>query len=126
MQREECQPLGSEEELPTPVSDEEQAQFVARLQHLMEDEQVFLEPNLKLNDLALRVGTCRTYLSNYLNQTLKVSFSDYINEQRIRYAQRLKERETDATISYLSVKSGFNSEQSFVRNYRKFTGQSPQ
>lgn len=126
MQREECQPLGSEEELPTPVSDEEQAQFVARLQHLMEEEQVFLEPNLKLNDLALRVGTCRTYLSNYLNQTLKVSFSDYINEQRIRYAQRLKERETDATISYLSVKSGFNSEQSFVRNYRKFTGQSPQ
>ena len=126
MQSEECPPLGSEEELPTPVSDEEQAQFVARLQHLMEEEQVFLEPNLKLNDLALRVGTCRTYLSNYLNQTLKVSFSDYINEQRIRYAQRLKERETDATISYLSVKSGFNSEQSFVRNYRKFTGQSPQ
>lgn len=117
--------LPEEEHLQQPMSNEEQTQFVIRLNRLMYEEKIYLEPNLKLSDLALRAGTCRTYMSEYLNQALHTSFSDYINEQRIHYAQRLLEENPDATILYLSAKSGFNSEQSFLRNYRKFTGKSP-
>lgn len=124
--REEDMMLSEEDEnLQQPMSSEEQAQFVIRLNQLMSEEKIYLEPNLKLRDLALRAGTCRTYMSEYLHQTLNTSFSDYINEQRIRYAQRLLEADPNVSILYLSAKSGFNSEQSFLRNYRKFTGKSP-
>lgn len=124
--REEDMMLPEEDErLQQPMSNEEQAQFVIRLNQLMSEDKIYLEPNLKLRDLALRAGTCRTYMSEYLHHTLNTSFSDYINEQRIRYAQRLLEADPNVSILYLSAKSGFNSEQSFLRNYRKFTGKSP-
>lgn len=101
---------------------EEQARYIARLRYLMEEEKIYLEPNLKISDVAVRAGTCRTYISNYINQQMGMSFSDYINKQRIAHAEALLESEPDAKISYLSMASGFVSEQSFLRNYRKFTG----
>lgn len=103
-------------------STEETAQYIARLQYLMEEEKIYLEPNLKISDLAARAGTCRTYVSNYVNQQLGVSFSDYINKQRIAHAEKLLLSDPTAKISYLATASGFVSEQSFLRNYRKFTG----
>ena len=45
----------------------------------MTQEQLFLNHKLTLSDLALRVGTNRTYLSNYMNQELHQTFFDYIN-----------------------------------------------
>ena len=118
----------SDEPAPAPpaldeeaeLSEEQQAAFVEKLNYLMEVEQLFLTPNLKIRDVALRVGTNRTYLSNYLNQSLHLSFSDYINGQRIRYAEQLKASDPSLTVSFLTIAAGFASEQSFLRNYRKF------
>ncbi len=62
----------------------------------MSKEQVFLNPKLTLSDLALRVGTNRTYLSNYINQVLHQTFFDYINSLRLTYACR----HTDARRPY--------------------------
>lgn len=105
------------------VTEEDQAMFIARLNKLMKEEHIFLESNLKIRDVALRAGTCRTYLSNYINQELHTTFSDYINSHRITYAQQLLEKTPTITLSQLASESGFASEQSFLRNYRKFTGQ---
>lgn len=106
-------------------ADIEQADFVRRLQQLMQEEHIFLEHNLKLSDVALRSGTCRTYISNYLNQQLNTTFTDYINRQRIEYAEQLLKDDPTLKNDYLAEVSGFASEQSFLRNYRKFTGHNP-
>lgn len=110
-----------EHPLPEHADPDNVSHWVPELERLMLEERIYLEPNLKIADLALRVGTCRTYISNYINQQKGMSFSDYINEQRIRYAEQLLRSDAHLTIEYLTAATGFASEQSFVRNFRKFS-----
>jgi YesN/AraC family two-component response regulator len=47
-----------------------------KLAQLLDEERVWMNPHLTLSDLAMQVGTNRTYLSNYLNNTLQTTFYD--------------------------------------------------
>lgn len=53
------------------------------LERLMDEEELYLRPDLTLTDLAQALGTNRTYVSNYLSQMLHQTFYDYINQLRI-------------------------------------------
>lgn len=111
----------------SPMSDNaidipEKKKLGASLDRLMQERKYYLQHDLKLSDLAREAGTCRTYLSSYLNQELGLSFSDYINRQRIEYAKFLiRISEEDYTAEQLSALSGFSSVISFTRNFKKYT-----
>lgn len=79
-------------------------------------------PDLKITDLARETNSNRTYISSFINQHLGMTFSDYINKQRIDYASHLMNNDKTMNIYDLSVKAGFASVSSFKRNYSKFTG----
>lgn len=96
-----------------------------RIEHLMVDEQYFLIKNLKISDVAKELGLCRTYISNYINQEHGCSFSDYINSMRIEYAKNLLQNTEGTKQIIIAESAGFSSEQSFYRNFRKFTGMTP-
>ena len=114
------------EQEPNEVNEPATAdKFGPILKRMMEEQQLYLQPDIKINELAQQVGTCRTYLSNYLNQELGVSFSGYINRQRIEYAKALMTQSPDLTLAEVAVASGFASVTSFVRNYKKFVGKAP-
>jgi AraC-like DNA-binding protein len=97
-----------------------------RLQQLMEEEEFFRKKDLHIADVALLTGSNRTYISNYINKELHLSFSDYINQYRISYAQSLM-TQPDNTLSLMQISelSGFASEVSFYRNFKKVTGTTP-
>ena len=59
-----------------------------KLEKMMNEQKVFLEPDLNLIDLAQRIGTNRTYVSQAVRQYCGKSFSDYVNHERILYAQQ--------------------------------------
>lgn len=89
-------------------------------------KQLYLTPNLKIGDVAKSTGICRTYISNYINQTKGMSFSDYINSLRVEHAKNLLSSNVENTkIATIATRSGFSSEQSFYRNFHKFTGMKP-
>ena len=93
---------------------------------LLVAQQLYLTPNLKIGDVAKATGICRTYISNYMNQTKGMSFSDYINSLRVEHAKTLLSQNTEnAKIVTIATRSGFSSEQSFYRNFHKFTGMKP-
>lgn len=96
------------------------------LRQLMEEKKLFLLPNIKVGDVAQQIGICRTYLSNYLNQEYHMSFSDYINQQRINYAKQLIGNQKQDKINQIATLSGFSSVASFFRNFKKFEGMTPQ
>ena len=89
-------------------------------------KQLYLTLNLKIGDVAKATGICRTYISKYINQTKGMSFSDYINSLRVEHAKTLLSHDIE-TIKIISIatQSGFSSEQSFYRNFFKFTGMKP-
>lgn len=82
----------------------------------MTKEKAFLDPDLTLSELARRVGTNRTYLSNYLNTELKMSFFDYVNGYRLDYLTHLL-LTTNATLEVLAECSGFRSLSTLRRRF---------
>lgn len=95
-----------------------------RIAILFEKEKVYLNPNLKVSDIAATIGTNRTYVSAYFNKETQCTFYDYVNRFRIEYACKQLDC-TDDKIVQIAETSGFNSAQAFIRVFTKIKGISP-
>lgn len=78
--------------------------------------QLYLNPQLKLGDMAQAIGTNRTYLSQYLNKALGTSFYEYVNALRLEHALRLIEH-SQYSIKSIAAIAGFNSYSTFRRAF---------
>lgn len=100
-----------------------------RLSRRMARDRDFLESDLKLTELAERIGTSPQLLSEYLNAVVGQNFFDYINGLRVKEVQRLLlDAETVAsgkTLLDLALSAGFNSKSTFNTAFKKFTGKTP-
>ena len=116
-----------DEALPDTLA--ETHELGAKIEHLMITEAYYLRQNLTLTDVAREVGSCRTYVSNYINQELHSSFSDYVTRLRIEHAKMVilqhDRHGGDSKFSAIAQNVGFSGEQSFYRNFRKFTNMTP-
>lgn len=92
------------------------------LDKLMSEEQLYLNPRLTLNDLALALGTNRTYLSAYLNHELEMSFYDFVNSFRIDKACRISDENPGMGVAEIAERSGFNSVSTFRRAFFRERG----
>ena len=101
----------------------------AKIEQLMVTSQYYLNQNVTLAGVSREVGSCRTYISNYINKEMHCSFSDYVNRLRIEHAKMLLLQHDrhggDSKFSAIALDVGFSGEQSFYRNFRKFTGMTP-
>lgn len=92
----------------------------------MEDAQLFLRKGLTLTELCQLVASNRSYVSSCINDNTGLSFNDFVNSYRIRYAQALLQWNTEGlTIAAIRDKSGFETESTFIRNFKKFAGCTP-
>ena len=80
--------------------------------------------DIALSDVAENLHLNRYYVSHIVNQNLKVSFNDYINNLRIAEACNLL-RETNEKIADISEDVGFGTIRSFNRAFKKIVGVSP-
>lgn len=95
------------------------------LQDLMEKEQCFKNPNLKLPDLARRLNILPHTLSQLLNDNMNVGFSKYINEWRIKEAKNLIASNQSHKLDTISFECGFNSASTFYTTFKKLEGLTP-
>ena len=102
-------------------------QLYERMVYLLEKEQIFKNADLRLNDLATKLCTNRTYVSQLINNRANSNFCDYINSYRIIYAkEELTSKESShLTLGEIALKSGFSSQSSFYRLFMKFEGTTP-
>ncbi len=92
---------------------------------LMEQEQLYLDSHLKLNDLANRLGTNRNIISACINSQQGCSFSLFMGKYRIEHAKRLMRQQPDIKMVEVCMLSGFTTETSFFRTFKAITGMTP-
>jgi AraC-like DNA-binding protein len=92
---------------------------------LIKDKKLFLNPNLTLDETAKELKTSKHLLSQYLNERLGKSFTNFINEHRIEKAKQLLHSQSNYTIEGLGYDSGFNSKSTFFTTFKKITGKTP-
>lgn len=94
---------------------------------LLEDEQVYREPELRVADLATRLDTVEYRVSRTITQVLaEENFNRLVNRYRVAHACRmLADPATDGTILEICMASGFASLGPFNRAFKAATGCTP-
>ena len=110
-------------ELPEPQIQRDRVLF-ERLSALMEDG-LYTRKGLTIAEVATTLGTNTKYISSCINAGAGCSFLDYINDYRIRFAQKKMLEEPRMRISDIADAAGFASESAFYRNFKAATGQTP-
>lgn len=114
----ECSEDGRDE----PDSDEsariQQKLSASTLETFMEAHRPYLDPNLRIIDLAQKLGTNRTYLSALINDTYGMNFSRYINTLRFKELEKITNDPScdKLPLNKRIVAAGFGS----YRNYKRF------
>ena len=98
-----------------------------KLAECMEKDKMYLNPDLKLQDVANVIGCNAGDLSQVLNIYLKINFTDYINQYRVEeFILRVQDKSASKyTLTFLSEQCGFSSRTSFFRSFKKLKDKSP-
>lgn len=110
----------------TSVSLPEDADKMLRsLKKIMEDDLLFLNPNLTIEDIASELGTNRVYISRVVNQLMHETFRDYVNRLRIRYAKQYMRQNPAHNQEAVATSCGYQDAASFNRKFHQLTGMTP-
>jgi AraC-like DNA-binding protein len=116
------------EVLSKQTIDEELIEKIAIGLKKLEQKEAFLEPNFKLAYVAKKVNTNTAYLSQYFNQVIQKTFSEYTQELRVQYVlQKLNDVPyfRKYTLQAIAEEVGYKDAKTFVRVFKKQTGISP-
>lgn len=110
------------------LNEENRQRIVDALVRVMDKEKAFCSPDFSLGRLAELIGTNQAYLSQVINECHGKSFTEYVNEYRIReVCNRLLDTAGygNYTIEAIAESVGFGSRSTFSRTFRKITGIPP-
>ena len=107
------------------ASDWDEDSLLSRFQHLMVDEQFFLNPSLTLGDVADRLHSNKTYISKLVHNSYNLGFPELINILRVDYAEQYIINHRDAKQTEIAEACGFLSASSFNNIFKKVTGITP-
>ena len=113
------------ESLVTDSPDSTNDELMRRISTLMEEQKLYLNSELKLNDVADALNTNRNVISSCINSQRGCSFSQFVSGYRIDYAKELMRRQPDIKVSEVWMASGFSTETSFFRTFKTVTGMTP-
>jgi AraC-like DNA-binding protein len=92
----------------------------------LEKGRLYLDPELSLKDLAHQIGCPASVVSTVINQGFGQNFRNLVNSYRVNAVQEmLQNPPSHLSLLGIALECGFNSEASFYRTFRQFTGLSP-
>jgi YesN/AraC family two-component response regulator len=120
--------ISNSEDSSTKMMDEELIYKIKSGLEKLERNEAFLKSEFKLAFVAKKINTNTAYLSQYLNQILEKSFSDYTQELRINYVLRKLSSSPqfrNFTLQAIAEEVGYKDATTFVKVFKKHTGLSP-
>jgi AraC-like DNA-binding protein len=111
----------------THLSTEKMNEYLMRIESAMKEDKFYLNQDATLQTFSQYVNIPSKYISQVINQSLQVSFSEYLLNMRLA---EVKKNLTDSGNKHLTIygiaqKSGFNSSSRFNYLFKKSTGLTP-
>lgn len=108
------------------LSEKKSQDLFNQVEKLMTENKVYHDPDLTIDKLASMLNTNRSYLSQVINESTKLSYSTYINNYRIREAvELLSDASNTEPVKSISYTIGFNSPSNFYTIFKNKIGVSP-
>ena len=107
--------------------DQELKKYKTRLIDLMEQKDLYLDPELTLRSLAEYMNLPANHMSQLLNKGFNQNFTEYVNTYRLEHFKKLLQT-TDShhlTVLALAYDSGFNSKTVFNTFFKNKEGITP-
>jgi len=101
------------------------ALYEQKMSALMEKDQVYLNNELSLQELATLLKVPKHYLTQVLNVRMKQGYHNYINSLRVEHACQLMRSANNGSLQEIAMNSGFNSTVTFNRAFKTFKQMSP-
>lgn len=97
------------------------------LQRLMAHDKVYLDPSVTIDTLSEKLSTTRHNLSQVINERLRKTYSDYINDFRLEESRQRLSNPVNFrfTIAAIAEDSGFSSVSNFNDVFKKRYGITP-
>ena len=96
-----------------------------RLRELMEEESIYRQFELKLDEVAAMLLITPHQLSEFINDQLGMNFSSYVNKYRVDEARQLLVAKPDQSALSIGLEVGFGSKPSFNTIFKQKTGMTP-
>lgn len=108
-------------------TDEQRSQYTFVLNKLMENDKIYLDPELSVSKLATLSDIPSRTLSQFIHLAFHKKYKEYINNYRVMNAQKLLTQPNASryTMYGIAFDSGFNSESSFYKIFKQQTGLTP-
>lgn len=103
----------------------EDARIIHALMVLFEKERLYMNVDIKIANVALMIGTNKTYLSRALNRRLSKNFCQFVNYYRVREVCILFIDNPHSEMKELAEQCGFNSSSNFSIVFKYNTGFTP-
>lgn len=102
-------------------------EVLSRLNALMDEEKLYVDDEINLDKLALRLQVTRHQLSQVLNERAEMNFFEYINSRRIQEARRLLRNTSKKELNIIEIayKVGYTNKVTFNNTFKKYTGMTP-
>ncbi|MEO9483860.1 MAG: helix-turn-helix domain-containing protein [Ekhidna sp.] len=109
------------------ITDKEIMEHASNLEKLMKEKKPYINPSLKLSELAETMGVNPRHLSQTINTHFKMNFSEYVNQHRIADAkiQLAESVDSGKTILEILYETGFNTKSNFNHTFKELTGKTP-
>jgi AraC-like DNA-binding protein len=108
------------------LTEKEENEIILRLQKLMDDENLFIDSEISLPEVARKINVKPHKLSQVINQSMNMSFNEYVNIHRIKAIKSaIQKSDQNIKIASLAFEYGFNSISSFNTAFKKFTCLTP-
>ncbi len=113
--------------LAKKLSQKQIQEIEEKLIEQFEQHQIYLDGGLTLKQLASQLGVTSENLSLVVNHKFEMGFRDLLNTYRVKLVkQRLSESgQSKRSMLDIALESGFNSQASFYRAFKKHEGISP-
>lgn len=107
------------------IDENEAQQLKQKITSILNEEKLYKNANLTLPIFAKKLNIRPQLLSQFLNNNLSKSFSQFINEYRIEEAKHLLKTHPNLKIEIIAEKCGFNSNSTFYTAFKKVTNTTP-